>query len=513
MKESWPFVEARKVIQRAKKLNKESVIFETGYGPSGLPHLGTFAEIKRTEMIMNAVRTLSNNTIRTKLYVISDDLDALRKVPDNIPNKTQIEKYIGCPLSSIPDPFEQEESYGEYMNKKLISFLDRFVDTEYEFKTATQCYKTGLFNDKLVLVLENYDQIMDIMLKTIGEERQLTYSPFLPISPVTGQVLQVKIEDINVKDKTISFYDIDQEKKVIPVTDGYCKLQWKPDWGMRWATFGIDYEMHGKDLTPSAIISAKICNILREKPPELFVYELFLDSHGKKISKSSGNGVTLKEWLRYGNKESLMFYMFNKPNVAKKLDVDSIPKVYDEYLNNICKYNQEPNNYYPVWSVFISRSVPIHHHHQISYALIINLLIACNIHSIELLWKFLERYKEGSSSDQIIIELAHHAFKYYQDRIQNTKKRIPPSVEEQQYLKTLVDALEQVKDDDPHNIQQLLYDTAKKCNFSKQNMKKWFKMLYQTILGLEEGPRFGSFIALYGVNETISLIQKIIDNK
>ena len=512
MKESWPFIEARKVINRVKRLKKDTIIFETGYGPSGLPHLGTFTEVKRTELIINAVKELSGNILKTKLYVVSDDLDALRKVPDNIPNKDEMEKYIGYPLSSIPDPFGEEDSYGTYMNNKLLAFLKKFVKCDYEFKSATACYKAGIYNEKLILLLHHYDEVMNLMLKNVGEERQKTYSPFLPISPINGKVLQVKIEDIDLQKNTISFYDVDNTLKSVPVTDGHCKLQWKPDWGMRWAAFQVDYEMHGKDLTPSAVISTKICRLLQEASPELFVYELFLDHEGKKISKSKGNGVSLEEWTRYGSEESLIYYMFNKPKVAKKLSIDTIPSLYDEYLQNIQSYHIDRNIYHPVYSIYYPNPVP-QYEKIISYGLVLNVLIACNIEDINLLWKFLKKYNPKLLSDKIVIELAEYAFRYYNDRLKNNKNYAIPSEDDCIHLEKLISSLNNIEIVSPASVQQSLYDTAKECGYSRENMKQWFQMLYQTILGVSEGPRLGSFIAFYGIKESIILIQDSIQRK
>ena len=333
---SWPFQEAEKILQEFP--NKKEIIFETGYGPSGLPHIGTFGEVFRTTVVVNALKKIAPG-IKTKITAVSDDMDGLRKIPDNVPNQEMLREHLNKPLTMIPDPFGTHESYGHHMNSLLCKFLDLF-EFEYEFRSATECYKSGVYDEKLLLLLKNYDKVMDVMLPSFREERQQTYSPFLPICPKTSQVLQVPVIETNTDKGTITYEDPNGEKIEVPVTKGKCKLQWKPDWGMRWAAFGVNYEAHGKDLTPSAMLSSQICEILGEKPPLLFCYEFFLDKEGKKLSKSRGYGISIEEWLTYAPTESLALYIFQSPKKAKRLYFDVIPKSTDEYLEFVKRYNE-----------------------------------------------------------------------------------------------------------------------------------------------------------------------------
>src|SRR5471030_2836987 len=351
---AWPFEEAKKLVARLKKKPKDEVIFETGYGPSGLPHIGTFGEVARTTMVRHAFRVLTDDKIKTRLIAFSDDMDGLRKVPDNVPNKEMLEQHLGKPLTKVPDPFGTHASFGEHNNARLRAFLDHF-GFEYEFLSSTQCYTSGRFDGALLKVLERFDKVMAIMLPSLREERAQTYSPFLPIDPRTGIVLQVPVLSHDAKAGTITYEDPDTKAPVTtPVTGGRCKLQWKPDWAMRWVALGIDYEMAGKDLIDSVKLSGKICTALGGLPPENFIYELFLDEQGQKISKSKGNGLTIDEWLRYASPESLSLVMYSEPKAAKRLHFDVIPRQVDEYQQSLDAYGRQDikqrlSN--PVWHV------------------------------------------------------------------------------------------------------------------------------------------------------------------
>ena len=499
---SWPFIEAQKILNRSP--NKKEVIFETGYGPSGLPHIGTFAEVVRTTMVMNALKEL-DPTIKTKLIAFSDDMDALRKIPDNIPDSDRFRQYIGKPLTDIPDPFGTHSSYGEHMNSVLCKFLDLF-EFKYDLKSSTKCYKSGLFNEKLILLLENYDKVMKIMLPSLGEERQRTYSPFLPICPETGKVLQVSVE-VNSNDKTITYRNENNNIITSEVTNGKCKLQWKADWGMRWAALGVDYEMHGKDLTPSAKLSTQICSILG-KTPQLFVYEFFLDIEGKKVSKSKGNGLTIEEWLSYAPKESLSLYMFQQPHRAKRLYFDVIPKSVDEYISFVNSYDQDKDN--PAWHVH-NGNVPKINSENISFNLLLNVASACNPENKQVLWGFIKNYKPNITPEthKIIDELASYAVKYYHDFVETKKKYKIPNKAERKALMDLKQSLSNLNKSAASNEIQ-------KCVFSvgKQHYEKigeWFRTLYTVLIGQEQGPKIGSFFALYGLNKSIQLIEDKIN--
>ncbi|MCP5361090.1 MAG: lysine--tRNA ligase [Hyphomicrobiales bacterium] len=508
---AWPFEEAGRLLKRlnGKTPEKGYVLFETGYGPSGLPHIGTFGEVFRTTLVRRAFQRLCN--IPTRLFAFSDDMDGLRKVPDNIPNADMVSAHLGKPLTAIPDPFGTHESFGAHMNHRLQQFLDRF-GFEYSFKSATECYKSGLFDTTLLRVLAQYEAIQKIMLPTLGEERRATYSPFMPICPKTGKVLQAPVTTTNAEKGTITYTDEDGESVETPVTGGRCKLQWKPDWGMRWAALNVDYEMHGKDLIPSAQLSAKICRVLGGTPPELFVYELFLDEHGQKISKSKGNGITLDEWLRYATPESLALYMYQSPKKAKRLHFDVIPKHVDEYLShlqNIDAQEEAKKLANPVWHIHDgsppAQDIPI------SFNLLLNLTSACNPEDKSVLWGFITRYAPDATPEKLpeLDMLVGYAMAYYEDFIKPTKLYRLPTAAEKDALKALATALEGLEiSATAETIQNTIYEIGKSHGF--ENLRDWFKALYEILLGQEQGPRMGSFIALYGVNETLQLIRRVL---
>ena len=503
---SWAFKEAKLILDRINNSmpHKGYVLFETGYGPSGLPHIGTFGEVVRTNMVRKAFEYLSD--IPTKLFCISDDMDALRKVPDNIPNKEKYSQYIGLPLTVIPDPFEKCESYGDYMNSKLIEFLDQF-NFEYEFISATKCYKSGKFNDYLIKVLEKYDDIIKIMLPTLGKDRQETYSPFLPICKKTGKVLQVKIIDKDVKSNTITYIDEDGDTVTVSILDGNCKLQWKPDFAMRWAALDVDYEIYGKDIQANAEIYNKICKVLGKNPPHQMSYELFLDESGQKISKSKGNGLSIYEWLKYGNEESLKLFMYQSPKKAKKLHYDIIPKTFDEYLLYLEKFNNETDinkrlsN--PIFYIHGSE-VPNINLGKINFSLLLNLVNACNTDNKDVLWGYIKNLNEDidNSTHDYINSMIGYAINYFQDFIKPKKRYKVPNDAEVKLLELLLEAFKTVNDD-AEDIQNAVYRISKENDIP---LKQWFQLLYEILLGTKEGPRIGTFIKLYGLKEMKKLI-------
>src|SRR5580692_9654867 len=338
---AWPFEEARKIVARLAKRPKDEVIFETGYGPSGLPHIGTFGEVARTTMVRHAFRVLTEDRIKTRLLAFSDDMDGLRKVPDNVPNRDMLAAHLGKPLTQVPDPFGTHSSFGAHNNARLRGFLDQF-GFDYEFASATDYYTSGRFDAALLHMLARYEAVMAIMLPSFRQERAATYSPFLPIHPKTGIVMQVPIEIVDAAAGKIAWRDpVTQESFETLVTGGHAKLQWKPDWAMRWYALGIDYEMAGKDLIDSVKLSGEIVRALGGTPPEGFNYELFLDEKGQKISKSKGNGLSIEEWLTYASPESLSQFMFQKPMAAKRLYFDVIPRTVDDYLGFLEAYPRQ----------------------------------------------------------------------------------------------------------------------------------------------------------------------------
>jgi lysyl-tRNA synthetase class 1 len=519
---AWPFEEARKIVARLKKHPKDEVIFETGYGPSGLPHIGTFGEVARTTMVRHAFRTLTDDKVKTRLIAFSDDMDGLRKVPDNVPNRDMMAAHLGKPLSRVPDPFSNEyPSFGAANNARLRAFLDRF-GFQYEFLSSTDCYTSGRFDAALLKVLERFDRVMAIMLPSLREERAQTYSPFLPISPRTGIVLQVPILAHDAAAGTITYEDPDTKEKVTTlVTGGRTKLQWKPDWAMRWAALGIDYEMAGKDLIDSVRLSSEICRALGGLPPENFNYELFLDENGQKISKSRGNGLTIDEWLRYASQESLSLFMYREPKSAKRLYFDVIPRHVDEYQQSLEAYERQDvkqrlSN--PVWH--IHAGMPPKPDMPISFSMLLTLVASSNAENADTLWGFIGRYRPGvtAQTHPKLDALVGYAIHYFRDFVLPHKTFREPGEGERAALLDLRDALSQLPANaTPQQIQDVVYEIGRREPFLDKTGKKgkdgkpgvsldWFNMLYQVLLGQEKGPRFGSFVAVYGLKNTVDMI-------
>tara|TARA_Y100001970_G_scaffold288332_1_gene415330 strand:+ start:741 stop:2303 length:1563 start_codon:yes stop_codon:yes gene_type:complete len=508
---SWPFVEARKLVKERQKIfeKKGKIILQTGYGPSGLPHIGTFAEVARTTMMVNAIRQIID--IPTEIITFSDDMDGLRKVPENIPNKEILEENMHKPLTSIPDPFKKYKSFGEHNNEMLKKFLDEFK-FNYTFKSSTETYKKGIFNEALLLVLEKYELIKEIIIPTLGKERQKTYSPFLPICSETGKVLEVPIIEIKKKEGKIIYQDGDK-KKEIEVINGKCKLQWKVDWAMRWYAFDVDYEMYGKDLIESAILSSKICQVLGKKNPNGFAYEMFLDEKGEKISKSKGNGITIEQWLKYASPESLSFYMYQNPKRAKKLYADVVPKAVDEYLTHIDKFSEQDEKQKisnPVWHIHNGK--PPKEKSIMPFSVLLNLVGTSNAADKDVLWKFIKKNKKNIkvSDHPILDSLVGYALKYFEDIVKPNKKHRKPNEKEKKALEDLVKRLKECKEEmDPEAIQTIVYSVGKDNGY-KENLREWFKVIYEIIFGDQDGPRMGFFISFFGVKESIELINKYI---
>jgi lysyl-tRNA synthetase class 1 len=535
---SWPFEQARALLARILRLRlsdaerdlastlinsgkadeavktfsalAKPVILETGYGPSGLPHLGTFGEVARTTMVRSAFRALTDDAIPTRLIAFSDDMDGLRKVPDNIENKQPLIEDLGKPLTVVRDPFGTHDSFGAHNNARLRAFLDGF-GFDYEFVSSTQCYKAGRFDETLLTALARFDAIQKVMLPTLGEERRASYSPFLPISPSTGKVLQVPTLERNVEKGTIVFEDEDGSKVEVPVTGGHVKMQWKPDWAMRWTALGVDYEMSGKDLIDSVKASAQICKALGGVPPEGFNYELFLDENSQKISKSKGNGLSMEDWLRYGAPESLSYYMFQSPKSAKKLYFDVIPKATDEYLQQLDAYPRQEaakqlDN--PVWHVHAGR--PPQYGSPVSFSLMLNLVSAANASDKEILWGFLSRYIPGATpeSQPLLDRLAGYAINYYDDFVKPTKAFRAPDDKERAAILDLLARLKALPSDcqDAELIQNEVFAVGKDHEF--EPLRAWFQALYEVLLGQSQGPRFGSFAAIFGLDRTTALIEE-----
>jgi len=515
LSKAWPFEEARGLLKRlnGKVPEKGYVLFETGYGPSGLPHIGTFGEVGRTSMVKKAFETLAPD-IPTKLFCYSDDMDGMRKVPDNVPNKDKLQEFIGYPLSKVPDPFSDEyESFAHHNNARLREFLDSF-GFDYEFKSSTESYKSGFFNDALIRLLERYEDIMNIMLPSLREERRLTYSPIMPISPTTGRVLQTPMLEIHPDKGTVVFEDEDGKKVEQPVTDGHAKLQWKPDWAMRWYAMDVNYEMYGKDLIDSASQSAKIVKAFGGRPPAGLRYEHFLDDKGAKISKSIGNGITVEEWLRYAPNESLGLYMFQKPKTAKRLYFDVIPKAVEEYIIFAKKMKEEELDKQlvnPVWHIHGGK-VPDLGETPVGFNLLLNLASAANAEDKDVLWGFITRYAPDATPEKapFLDHLTEYAVNYYQDFVKPSKQYRTPTDMESKALNDLLEVLDALDEKaDAETIQTEIYTIGKKYEY--ENLRDWFKALYETLLGQSQGPRMGSFIELYGIDETKKLIHRVLE--
>jgi len=507
---AWPFQEAESL---AKHLGERPadvpVVFETGYGPSGLPHIGTFGEVARTTMVRRAFELLTGRP--TRLIAFSDDMDGLRKVPTNLPNRDMLAEHIDRPLSDIPDPFGTAESFAAHNNDRLKAFLDDF-GFEYEFLSSTELYRAGRFDAALLRMLACYDQVMDVMLPTMRAERRATYSPFLPICPNTGRVLYVPITGHDADAGTVAYEDAAGRTVEQPVTGGQCKLQWKPDWAMRWYALGVDYEMSGSDLIDSVKHSSKICRILGAKPPAGFHYELFRDENGEKISKSKGNGLTMEEWLCYASPESLALFNFQSPRKAKRLYFDVIPKTVDEYITHLDKYhgqNGEKRFANPVWH--IHGGAPPVEEVPLSFNILLNLASVCNTEDKAVLWGFIARYVDGATPDNhpILDRLVGYALAYYRDFVKPKKHYRPATDAERTALSELLAALRALPATaDAEAIQFEIYEVGKRHDFD--NLRDWFRALYEILLGQSQGPRFGSFVALYGLEESIALIERAL---
>ena len=518
---AWPFEEARKILKRLNNQppSKGYVLFETGYGPSGLPHIGTFGEVVRTSMVRHAFRTMSD--IPTKLFAFSDDMDGLRKVPDNVPNQEMVAKFVGdkvrsfgSPLTSIPDPFGKYESFGHHNNARLRAFLDEF-GFEYEFQSSTDWYGSGRFDQTLLKVLRHYEQVTAVVLKELREQRRATYCPFLPIRTRDGrkQVLEVPAVEIKAESGTIVFKDEVEGLFEVPVTGGNCKLQWRVDWPMRWTALGVDYEMSGKDLIDSVKVGGQICRALGGRPPEGFTYELFLDEKGEKISKSKGNGLTVEEWLRYGSPESLSLFMFSSPKSAKRLHFDVIPRQVDDYLTALKRFPAQPlkeqlDN--PVWHIHAGN--PPREDDGLPFNILMNLVGVANTEDKAVLWGFISRYapKTSPATHPVLDKLVGYAINYFRDFVKPARKFRAPSEQERAALADAAELLAKMPADaDAEKIQFELYEVGKRHGYA-QDLRGWFKAVYEVLFGTEQGPRLGSFVQIYGIQETVALLKRAI---
>jgi lysyl-tRNA synthetase class 1 len=540
---SWPFEQARLLLDRVLRLRltegerdlaasliaegkaaeavrtlpalQKPVVFQCGFGASGLPHMGTFGEAARPTMVRTAFRALTEDAIPTKLIVFSDDMDGLRKIPDNVPNKAMLEEDRDKPVTSVRDPFGEHESFGAHNNARLRVFLDGF-GFDYDFMSSTDCYRSGRFDEVLLRVLARFDAIQAVMLPTLGEERRATYSPFLPISPKSGKVLQAPTVARNVEAGTITFADEDGTLTEVPVTGGAVKLQWRPDWAARWTALEVDFEMSGKDLVDSVRVSDRVCKVLGGAPPQAFHYELFMDENNQKISKSKGNGLTMEEWLRYGTPQSLAYYMYQSPKSAKRLYFDVIPKATDEYLQQLDAFNKAraegangPAIDNPAWHVH--SGAPPERGSPVSFSLLLNLVSAADASTKDILWGFLSRYIPGATpaTEPLLDQLSGYAINYYEDFVKPSKVFRAPSAQERAAMEDLVRRLKALPAGaDAESIQNEVFEVGKDAGF--EPLRGWFSALYEVLLGQSQGPRFGSFVAIFGVERTLALIERAL---
>lgn len=510
---AWPIEEAAKVEARLAAAPKpdgaqREALFETGYGPSGLPHIGTFGEVARTSWVRRAFEKLTG--LPSRLIAFSDDMDGLRKVPDNVPNKEMLAQHLGKSLTAIPDPFGTHDSFGAHNNARLRAFLDAF-GFEYEFASSTEYYKGGRFDAALLRMAERHEQVRNVILPTLGPDRRATYSPFLPIHPRTGVVMQVPMEEVRPGQDLLVWRDPETgERHGTRITGGHAKAQWKADWALRWYALGVDYEMSGKDLIDSVKLSSAICRILGGTPPVGFTYELFLDEHGQKISKSKGNGLTIEEWLRYAPPESLAQFMYAAPQRAKRLYFDVIPRAVDEYLANLEKLRTAPDPANPAWHVHAGAATN-DPGSPISFAMLLNLASVVNAEGPEILWGFIRRYAPDVSAEThpMLARLAEYAVAYYRDFVAPQKRHRMPTAVERAALEDLLHVLRALPADaDAEAIQNQVFEVGKRHPFP--NLRDWFGCLYQVLLGQQEGPRFGGFVALYGIPGTIGLVESAL---
>lgn len=511
---AWPFQEAHRILQRigGKTPQKGYVLFETGYGPSGLPHIGTFGEVVRTSFVRYAFSVIAPH-IPTKMICISDDIDGIRKVPDNVPQQEMVAANLGKPLTTVPDPFGTHDSYGEHMNSRLQAFLDSF-GFDYEFVSATEKYKSGAFDETMLKVLDKYEDLMNLMLPTLGAERQKTYSPFMPIDPDSGIVIDKGVKGIDKEAGEVTYEDLNGTQKRARVTGGNCKLQWKIDFGARWRSLQVDYEVYGKDHQPNEKVYRKVCSILGGIPPVNYTYEMFLSDSGEKISKSKGNGIAVEDWLKYAPAQSMSLFMFQKPKTAKRLYFDVIPKAMDEYLTFVNSYHKDSDEAKRIENpaYYIHNGEVPEVNFNISYSLLLNLACACNPENDDVLWGFIKKYQPGidRGSSELLQKMVNCAINYYNDFIKATKSYRSATIEEENALQELVQKFEIIESSEAADLQSVIYEVGRNNGY-EERMRDWFSSLYQILLGQEKGPRMGSFVALYGVENFIELIKNKIN--
>jgi lysyl-tRNA synthetase class 1 len=518
--ELWPREEARRLAERVAAYEPERpVIFQSGFGPSGLPHLGTMAEILRPSFVRKAFH-LIEPARPSRLIVFIDDLDGLRKVPENVPNRESVEQYLGMPVAKIPDPFGCCASFADHMVGLLGGFLAP-VEVEYELMRAAEMYSSGRFDEGLKLILEKHEEIIAIIAPTLREENRAGWSPFMPICPKCGQVVERAVTAYHAERASVEFTceksaggrpgcGFSGEQSVL---GGMAKVQWKVDWALRWYVLKVDYELYGKDLTDSARLSGQILRVMGGRPPLGFPFEMFLDEEGRKVSKSVGRGVTVEQWTRYAPIEVLKFFLLLNPRRARKLFLEAIPQYVDEYLDAVREYAaaSEEQRRESMLEFVIQSTTPRRFNSALSFGLMMNLVAALGSSDSDFIWKYLVRYDAsiGGEPDTEAMgrRLMQCALNFYRDFIEPTKKLYTPSDAERAQLKTLDAYLRENQDASAEDIEKKIYDLGRE-NYEKPG--KIFPLLYRSILGQERGPRLGAFIRLATPARIIELLDATI---
>ena len=511
---SWPFKEAEKLCKRFQHPPESPVRFETGFGPSGLPHIGTFAENARTTWVRHAFEFLTGWP--TQLIAFSDDMDGLRKVPLNMPRQDMLANHLGKPLCHIPDPFETSDSYSGTMNTKLRSFLDGY-QFDYTFQGSYEAYQRGDFNEGLEIILRNVDAVKSIILPTMSAEKGRDWSPFFPICGKCGKINSTRVTGYDVANNAVGYVCDRQEDRAkgcgyqgtASIFNGHVKVGWKVDWALRWYAYDIAYEMYGKDLIESAKLSGRITRLMGKQPPTGLFCELFLDEDGRKISKSVGKGLTIDSWTMYAPLESLLYYIFQNPKQAKRLFWGIVPKSVDDYLLGLNNYHsldaqKKPDS--PLWHLFNKGAGVPEFKTSINFSLVNNLVSAVGADDRELILEYLKRYDPGIEAHRAVIEdLVNKAMNYYRDFIVPHKRYRMPTTQEKKMLMRLRDELAAYEGDDEKEIQTLPFAVAREYSEPPNN---FFKLFYEVVFGQERGPRFGTFVRLVGKEKAISLLDE-----
>ena len=513
----WPFKEAAQIVKLRKPRSDRPVLFETGFGPSGLPHIGTFAEVARTSWVRNAFEEVTG--LDTRLMTFSDDMDGLRKVPLNFPNQRMLKEHLGRPLCTIPDPFSESDCFSGYMNNKLRDFLDTY-QFNYEFKSSSVSYKGGDFDQGLAILLEKVQDVHSIVAPTLGEEKRDSWSPFLPICPSCGSVYSTRVTEYFPSRGEIGFVCDGNggdfagcgAEGEVSIFSGNVKVGWKMDWALRWYTYEVDYEMYGKDLIESAKLSGRIVRLMGKHPPVGMNYELFLDEEGKKISKSVGKGLTVDTWVEYAPIESLLYYIFQNPRRARRLYWDVVPKCVDDYLDALRKYptiEPEKSPEQALWHIYgRGNSVPSYGA-QVNFSMVGNLISALGTDAPDLLVEYLNRYDKKSDDYPVVIkELIRKGMNYYRDFILPKKQYRTPLASEADQLRQLLFALEGADFLNEEELQAIPFELARKNNIDP---KLFFQMFYEIVLGQQRGPRFGSFAKMLGLEHIQQMLNKRIE--